>query len=497
MTDPIAPPSPMRNQPHLITYVDRLAGDLDGLGAVMRGPLAGAFGGVHPLPFFPPIDGADAGFDPIDHTAVDPRLGSWADVGALGDDFELMADLIVNHVSSSSEPFLDWQANGDASAFAGMFLTKDVVFPGGAGDDELEMVYRPRPWPPFTTYEIAGEPVEVWTTFTSDQIDIDVRHPAAWAYLMTVLDRLAENGVRLVRLDAVGYAIKRRGTSCFMLPETFEFIEQLRVESHRRGMHLLVEIHSYFGFQMEIAASVDFVYDFALPPLVLHAIHARDAAPLEHWLDIRPTNCVTVLDTHDGIGVVDVAPEGDKPGLLEPAQVDALVDAMHDASEGRSREATGAAASNLDLYQVNGTFFEALGSDDDAQIISRLIQVFAPGIPQIYYGGLLAAPNDMALLAQTGVGRDINRTYHDADSLAAALARPVVQSVVHLLRWRGANADLFDGSFSVGSSAADQLVLRWDAGERWAEARIDLIDRRYEIEVDGVIVTSVDALTLD
>ncbi|MEM9464814.1 MAG: sucrose phosphorylase [Actinomycetota bacterium] len=496
MTEAFEAPAPLRNRPHLITYVDRLAGDLAGLGSVMRGPLAGAFGGVHLLPFFPPIDGADAGFDPIDHTAVDARLGGWAEVGALGADHELMADLIVNHVSSSSEPFLDWQEKGAASSFAGMFLTKDMVFPGGADDDELALVYRPRPWAPFTTYEIAGVPTEVWTTFTSDQIDIDVEHPAAWAYLMTVLDRLAENGVRLVRLDAVGYAIKRRGTTCFMIPETFAFIERLRDESHRRGMHLLVEIHSYFGFQVEIAASVDFVYDFALPPLVLHAIHAADAAPLKRWLDIRPVNCVTVLDTHDGIGVVDVAPEGDKPGLLEPEQVDALVEAMHDASEGRSREATGAAASNLDLYQVNGTYFEALGSDDDAQIISRLVQVFAPGVPQIYYAGLLAAPNDMELLARTGVGRDINRPYHDRASLAVELERPVVRSLLHLLRWRTAREELFDGTFSVGESADDALVMRWERGDRRAEARIDLRHRRYVIDVDGVAVTSVDELPL-
>ena len=494
MTEAIAGPAPLRNRPHLITYVDRLAGDLEGLGTVLRGPLAGAFGGVHLLPFFPPIDGADAGFDPIDHTAVDPRLGGWSDVAALGTDFELMADLIVNHVSSSSAPFLDWQAKGSDSEFAGMFLTKDGVFPGGASDDELALVYRPRPWPPFTTYDIAGEAVDVWTTFTSDQVDIDVEHPAAWAYLMTVLDRLAENGVRLVRLDAVGYAIKRRGTTCFMLPETFAFIEQLRVESHRRGMHLLVEIHSYFGFQMEIARSVDFVYDFALPPLVLHALHAVDAAPLKRWLDIRPTNCVTVLDTHDGIGVVAVAPEGDTPGLLEPEQVDALVDAMHDAADGRSREATGAAASNLDLYQVNGTFFEALGSDDDAQIISRLIQVFSPGIPQIYYGGLLAARNDMELLRRTNVGRDINRSYHDADSLAAELARPVVRSLVHLLQWRSDNDALFDGSFALQPSPDDQLVMRWEAAGRSAALRVDLATRRYEVEVDGVVFTNVDDL---
>ena len=229
---------------------------------------------------------------------------------------------------------------------------------------------------------------------------------------------------------------------------------------------------------------------------MLHAIHARDAEPLKHWLDIRPTNCVTVLDTHDGIGVVDVAPEGDKPGLLEPDQVDALVESMHDASEGRSRESTGEAASNLDLYQVNGTYFEALGSDDDAQIISRLIQVFSPGIPQIYYAGLLAAPNDMELLRRTGAGRDINRPYHSAGSLAAEVERPVVQALLHLLRWRAANEAIFNGSFSVGESAEDQLVMAWTADSGTAELRVDCTARAYVVVVDGDLVDDVTQLTL-
>ena len=378
-----------------------------------------------------------------------------------------------------------------------MFLTRDAVFPGGVTDDELAAIYRPRPGAPFTSREIAGEPVDVWTTFTSDQIDLNVEHPAAWAYLMTVLDRLAENGVRLVRLDAVGYAVKRRGTNCFMLPETFDLIARLRTEAHRRGMHLLVEIHSHVGFQLEIAKTVDFVYDFALPPLVLHTMHTGDATALEHWLAIRPTNCVTVLDTHDGIGVVDVAPEGDEAGLLAESEIDALVETMHDAAEGRSREATGAAASNLDLYQVNATYFEALGSDDAAQIVARLIQVFTPGIPQVYYAGLLAAPNDMALLRRTNVGRDINRPFFDAATLAAELERPVVRSLLHLLRWRSAESALFDGTFAVGDSPDDRLVMRWETGDRVAELRIDLGARTYEVEVDGRTVTSVDDLAID
>lgn len=492
-TRPAAPP-PLRNAPQLITYVDRLAGDLAGLGAVLRGPLAGAFGGVHLLPFFLPIDGSDAGFDPIDHRRVDPRLGAWPDVAALAADFDVMADLIVNHVSCHSEPFRDWLEHGASSVFDGMFLTRDTVFPGGAGSEELAAIFRPRPWPPFTSYAVAGVPTEVWTTFNPEQVDIDVTHPQGWGYLASVLDRLAEHGVRLVRLDAVGYVAKERGTNCFMRPGAHELIARLRGEAHRRGMHLLVEVHAHHSFQLDIAPMVDRVYDFALPPLVLHALHARDAAPLVHWLGIRPTNCLTVLDTHDGIGIADVAPADGLPGLLDPDQVDELVEAMHEASDGRSREATEPVSSNVDLYQVNGTYFEALGSDDEAHLISRLIQVFAPGIPQIYYGGLLASANDMALLRRTGVRRDINRTHHDAGSLSAAFDRPIVRSLVRLLRWRTAQQSIFDGTFTAASPSPDRLVMTWRGPAGEAELAVDLTARTYSVTAGGVTVSSVDEL---
>ena len=226
----------------------------------------------------------------------------------------------------------------------------------------------------------------------------------------------------MIRLDAVGYAIKKAGTSCFMIPETFEFIAELSARAHRLGMEVLVEIHSHYLQQIEIAKQVDSVYDFALPPLVLHALYACDAAPLARWLAISPRNAVTVLDTHDGIGVIDVGADATgAPGLLEPMAIDHLVEQIHAKSRDQSRQATGAAASNLDLYQVNCTFYDALGRNDDDYLIARALQFFAPGIPQVYYVGLLAGTNDMELLARSEVGRDINRHYYTSAEMMRRL----------------------------------------------------------------------------
>ena len=464
----------MRNQVQLITYVDRLAGDLKHLTALLSGPFSGLFGAVHLLPFFDPIDGADAGFDPVDHTKVDPRIGDWNDVRALGHDLELVADLIVNHISNDSPQFSDFSKRGVSSPFAGMFLTYDRVFPAGAREEDLLRIYRPRPGLPFTNIMLkCGERRLFWTTFTRRQIDIDVQHPEGERYLKTILDQFQHAGIRMIRLDAVGYAIKCPGTSCFMIRGTFRFIAELTSKAHALGMEVLVEIHSHYLQQVQIARQVDWVYDFALPPLVLHSLFARNARALGHWLAVRPQNCITVLDTHDGIGVIDVGAGRDgEPGLLAPGDVDELVETIHSRSNGQSRMATGAAANNLDLYQVNCTFYDALGRSDNEYLIARAIQFFVPGIPQVYYVGLLAGTNDMELLARSNVGRDINRHYYTPSEVENSLKSPVVQRLVELMRLRN-DHPAFAGKACVELPDNQRLVIAWENRDHWAKLDVD------------------------
>jgi sucrose phosphorylase len=483
----------MKNQVQLITYVDRLGGgNLRDLHALLApgGALAGLFGGVHLLPFFHRIDGADAGFDPMDHLRVDERLGDWNDVAALAGTVDLMADVIVNHMSTLSPQFQDWSARGADSPYEGLFLTLDRVFPQGADEAGLLAVYRPRPGLPLTPVTLAdGRRRLLWTTFTPQQADIDVRHPQGQAYLHGILDTLAAAQVRMVRLDAVGYAIKKPGASCFMMPETFAFIGEFAAAARGRGIEVLVEIHSHHRRQIEIARQVDWVYDFALPPLVLHALYNGRADALARWIAMRPTNALTVLDTHDGIGIIDIGADASDrealPGLVPPGELDALVERIHTLSGGTSRQATGAAASNLDLYQVNCTYFDALGRDEDAYLAARAIQFFLPGVPQVYYVGLLAGGNDMDLLAATGVGRDINRHHYTPQELHAALQQPVVQRLLALVRLRNTHP-AFAGHFELRDSAAGTLCLAWRHGEHEAVLQVDLAARRHRVETTPV-----------
>lgn len=469
----------MRNAVQLITYVDRLGrGRVPDLHALLRSELAGLFGGVHLLPFYHPFDGADAGYDPIDHRQVDPRLGTWDDIRRLAADVPVMADLIVNHVSADSPEFQDFLRHGRRSAHAGLFLTQARVFPRPPTAAEVAAIFSPRGRPPFSSFQLGDGTTEVlWTTFTDKQVDLDVTHPAGRAYLRSILDRFHAAGIGMIRLDAAGFAVKQAGTRCFMLPQTYAFIAELAAEARALGMEVLIETHGYYLDQLEVARQVDRIYDFALPALVLHALQCGDSRPLRRWLEVSPRNAVTVLDTHDGIGVTDAGPDLQdptrRPGLLTAAEVDAVVGRIHADSGGASRRASGSAADNVDLYQVNCTFFDALGGRELAYLVARAIQFFVPGIPQVYYVGLLAGSNDLERLARTGVGRDINRHAYAEAELAAELRRPVVQALLGLIRLRNAHP-AFSGDFFVGETSAQRLRLSWQRGTDWATFEADL-----------------------
>jgi len=438
---------------------------------------------MHLLPFYDPIDGADAGFDPIDHTRPDPRLGSWDDLRKLARDKDLMADLIVNHTSSRSPQFEDFRKRADASPYADLFLTFGRVFPEGATEADLLQIYRIRPSLPFTAAKF-DDGIErlLWTTFTSAQIDIDVCSSSGRDYLDRILKQFHEAGVRAIRLDAAGFAIKRAGTSCFMIPETLEFISGLTAQAHALGIEVLVEMHGHYEDQIQLARRVDRVYDFALPPLVLHALYTHDAVPLKKWFTISPRNAVTVLDTHDGIGVIDAG------GLLSSGEIGSIVDTIHRRSNNESRQASGEAANNLDVSQVNCTFYDALGRNDAEYRIARALQFFSPGMQQVYYVGLLAGTNDMELLRRTKEGRDINRHHYTAREIDSEVQRPVVRALFELIRFRNAHP-AFAGEFRLLPCGNHEIAVEWRNDAQWARLSVDFNAMTSTIEASTEVLS--------
>jgi sucrose phosphorylase len=205
---------------------------------------------------------------------------------------------------------------------------------------------------------------------------------------------------------------------------------------------------------------------------------------------------LSVLDTHDGIGIIDIGADPTdrlgRPGLVPPEELDALVEIIHQRSKGESRQATGAAASNLDLYQVNCTFFDAMERDVDRYLLARALQFFLPGIPQVYYVGLMCGTNDVDLLLETSVGRDINRHYYSPEELECQLETLPVKRLLALIRLRNTHA-AFSGKMTMDVISEAALSLRWSKGSDWAQLVVDFAQGHGELRyTDGILVRQID-----
>ena len=444
----------------ILVYAERVGGNLGEIEKLLAGPLAD-FDGIHVLPFFHPYDGDDAGFDPIDHSIVDPRLGDWSDFKRISATHELTADLIVNHASYLSPEFQDWQAKGPASEFDGMFLTFDVVFPNGGTEEGITSFYRPRPGMPFTAYEVAGKRRLVWTTFMPSQVDIDINHDAGKAYLVRVLEALKSGGVKVVRLDAVGYAVKTPGTDSFMTAETLDFVRDITKLIQSYDMRVLVEVHAHYTQQLDISPLVDLIYDFQTAPLLLHSFFTGTVDRLDNWFKIRPANCLNVLDTHDGYGVIDGGPINGRPGLITQDEMAHIFKVAEKNTNGHSAIASVVPQWFSLPHQINATLPNIV-ANDTAYVAMRAVQFFLPGEPQVYYVGLFNGMDDRELFARSGQGRDTNRHIYSPAEIQEALKQPVTQAIIALARLRKHAA--FEGEFSWQVLGADSIRLQWMNG---------------------------------
>lgn len=466
----------LQNKVQLIVYPDSVDGNLAGVAKFIDIYLKDLIGGVHILPFYP--SSADRGFAPLTHLEVDPAFGTWTDIKQIATQYDLVVDLTVNHVSVDSEYFQDFLQKGDASLYRDMFLDIDRVLKRyGVTDEAFAEIYRPRPTLPYTSFEFAdGSTRRLWTTFTSQQIDFDVEAGVTRDLVVSFINHLAEQGVKLIRLDAVGYCVKRPHTTSFLIPETLDYIGWLRQVTPEK-IDLLAEIHYGPDKQVELLnrSEVEWVYDFSLPLLILHAIHASNATNLKHWITIRPYEQITTLDTHDGIGVVDVE------YLMSPKEIEETTAWVKQNGGNEALRASGEASGELDVYQINCTYYSALGTDDDAYIVARAIQFFVPGIPQVYYVGLLAGTNDLAVFNETKRGRDVNRHNYTWSEITAAMEQSVVARLLKLMKFRS-SYPAFDGHFFLISSADDSFVMKWQRDDLYCQAEINLVTKEVWVE---------------
>jgi len=475
----------VKNGVQLITYPDSLGGNLRELRSALDAHFAGAFAGVHVLPFYP--SSGDRGFAPLSYFEVASEFGSWDDIAALGKDRDVLADVMVNHVSSRSEYFRDFLKRGEESAYADFFITLDKVWSDGiAHESDIDKMFLRRSRP-YSTYaaENGGERT-VWTTFgksdPSEQVDLDVRSAGVRRMFADAFRHFAKNNVNIVRLDAVGYAIKKPGTSCFFVePEISEFLDWIAAQAQPLGIALLPEVHSHYSIQRALAEKGFWIYDFILPFLILEALFDKSSGALRCYLKTRPRRQFTMLDCHDGIPV-----KPDLDGIADSARARRLVDRCLANGANLSRVVSGKHkdSDGFDVHQIRGTYYSMLGCDDDAYMAARAVQFFAPGIPQVYYVGLLAGENDHAAVERTGEGREINRRNYSPGEIAGAMEKEVAQRLLRLIRFRNEHA-VFDGEFAVEDCADDEIHLRWRKGALRADLLVNLSTNVSVIEYAG------------
>jgi sucrose phosphorylase len=467
----------IKNQVQLITYPDSLGGNLHSLNKLLQKHFVNVFGGVHILPPFP--SSGDRGFAPLTYLEIEPQFGTWEDIRRIGENFDILIDLMANHISRSSPYFQDFVKWGRKSRYVNLFITLDKIWPdGNPPQEDVQRIFLRKPEHPFSDIQIedTGEVERIWTSFGprvdwSEQIDLDVNSSETRKLLTEFFDFFSQQKIKIVRLDAVGYVIKKQGTSCFMVePEIFEFLAWATSVADNIGLVLLPEVHDHFTTQKKLAERGHWVYDFVLPLLVLHTLLNKSSRKLRDYLQVCPRNQITTLDCHDGIPV-----QPDLDDILEIDESKRIVDIclQRGANLNQIVSTSHIAEGGFDTHQINCTYYSALDCDDDAYLAARAIQFFAPGIPQVYYVGLLAGENDQEGVKLAGEGRAINRYNYSAQEVDKAVQQNVVQRLLKLIRFRNEHP-AFDGQFKVLDSAEHELQLSWQQIDQGCTLKVDL-----------------------
>lgn len=418
----------------LITYGDllykRLQSPLKTLGDFCDTYLKGAINTIHILPFFP--SSSDRGFSVIDFETVDPVLGSWNDIEDLEGRYQLMFDGVINHVSSKSRWFTEFLAgNSEYQDFFIWFGSEEDLAP-----EHRRIIFRPRTTPVLTRYETLRGPRYVWTTFSPDQIDLNYRNPKVLVKVIEILLLYIRYGADILRLDAVTYIWNQPGTRCVHLEQTHEIIKLLRdiVSLVAPYTALITETNvphreniAYFGNGSDEA---HMVYNFALPPLVLHTFYTGDARVLSAWAKTvaAPSDTATFfnfLDSHDGIGVLGAK------DILSPEDLDRICRRVEDYGGFISYKT--AEDGTKVPYELNITWYSALNKKQNGEqlriqikrfIASRAIALVLQGVPGIYLHSLFGTHNDHVAVEATREKRLINRMIVDLGSIMRSMNYP-------------------------------------------------------------------------
>ena len=397
------------------------------LGTFLKTYLAGLVNSIHILPFYP--YSSDDGFSIIDYRAVNPALGSWTDFTKLGQDFKLMVDVVLNHISRESDWFTGF-LKGDP-AYQDYFIVPDESW-------DLSKVVRPRALPLLSEFDTANGPTKVWTTFSDDQIDINFANPEVLLEMLDLLLFYVSQGASIIRLDAIAYLWKQSGTSCIHLPQTHRVIKIMRLMLEMVAPYVILitetnvpheENISYFGAISEDTGKTDeahMVYQFPLAPLVLHTLQVGSSSRIQDWVaSLEPVGIFfNFIASHDGIGVLPAI------GILDDREIEGIIARVQENGGLVSNRSN--PDGSLTVYELNTTLYDALNDPNNSDpeqdiarfIASQVILLSLAGIPGIYYHSLFGSHNSMEMVRQTGRSRSINREKFEINTLEAMLSDP-------------------------------------------------------------------------
>lgn len=459
----------------LITYPDSLGGNLSGIESCMKKYFNRAFCGIHILPFFPST--GDRGFAPTGYDCVEPQFGGWDNIKKLSDEYAVFCDVMVNHISTMSMEFQDFVKKGMQSDYRDMFLDFEQFWGKDYKQSEdYKLLYRRKDADPYLQITLGdGTEKKIWNTFRETQVDIDVTQVITQEYLKKTISGLLKRGIRGIRLDAAGYVTKVKGTSCFCAePQLWEFLQPMNDYIKQNHGLMFTEIHARWEMAKKLEAHGIWTYDFVLPFLTLHALVSGDAEKLAEWLQTAPANQFTVLDTHDGIGVYDA------DGWVSREEAEQTISKIENRLSYHYKELHPEKKRYWESYQLYGTYFSVLEENEQRYLCARAIQMFAPGVPMVYYAGLLAASNDIAALMESADHRVINRHNFTMDEIEANMKRSVVQRLLMLIEFRN-NCPAFDGEIRViRKSHSEFVVIRHGHGEE-AALECNVKDGTFEI----------------
>ena len=443
----------IKDGPMFNAYPDSCGGRLDDVVRLLgRRELSGLFRYFYILPSLFQSD-LDRGFSVIAYE-LDEELARRADLDALKKaGIELKLDFVLNHLSAQSPQFLDLLQNGDGSTYVEFFIDWNRFWAGEGEPAEdgcivprqahLDKLFMRKPGLPVAKVPFPdGSKRFYWNTFYQawdgdrllGQMDLNAESEDVWSFYEQTLEALASFGARIVRLDAFAYLHKEVGTANFLNePGTWRYLDRIRKMADKRNLSLLPEIHAKHsdGVHRKLAGQGYPIYDFFFPALMIHAIETGDVTALATWITEAISegyDLITMLGCHDGIPVLDVK------GLLDDKEIDALIDIITSRG-GRIKDLYGPDGKKVSYYQVNATFFSALAEDAQKMLLARAVQLFMPGVPQIWYLDLFAGTNDYKA-ADEGGHKEINRTDLSLEEIEERLQLPVVKKQLELLRFR-------------------------------------------------------------